>query len=271
MEQKKILFIAQEISPYIEECPSTLFTRLLPQLVQEEGNDIRVFMPRYGIINERRHQLHEVIRLSGVNITVNDVDSQLLIKVASLPSTRLQIYFIDNKEYFSRKTQFGFEEKYGNDTAERAVFFLRGVFDAIKKLRWIPDLVHCTGWFASLVPIYLKTLYRDDPNAGGAKVVYSSFANEPTGEISEKLLEVLAFDHLEGDQLQALKGEISADAMRRLAAYHADGVVIPAGEEKSTTSLYAQELNKPHLTLGEDLKASVPDLISFYDRILQPS
>ena len=230
MEQKKILYIAQEITPYLDETPMGSFARLLPQIVQEAGDDVRVFMPKYGTINERRHQLHEVIRLSGINIIVNDTDCQLLIKVASVPQTRIQVYFIDNKEFFQRKSQFGIEEKYGNDTAERSIFFFRGVFEAIKRLRWIPDIIHCTGWFAALAPLYLHTLYKDDPDIGKAKVVYTPFDTEVTGDITEKLFDILAFDNLKDDWVAPLQGAYDPEALRRIAINYSDGVILPAEE-----------------------------------------
>lgn len=270
MEQKKILYIAQEITPYLDETPLGAFARFLPQIVQEGGDDVRVFMPKFGTINERRHQLHEVIRLSGINIIVNDTDCQLIIKVASVPQTRIQVYFIDNKEFFQRKSQFGIEEKYGNDTVERSVFFFRGVFEAIKKLRWIPDVVHCMGWFSALAPIYLQTLYKDDPDIGKAKVVYSPFDTEVTGEFSDKLFEVLAFDNLKDDLVAPLQGAFDPDALRRMAIAYSDGVVMPAEEVTEWHSLaYAQQLGKPILAYPGLLKENAGAYREFYNSLLQ--
>ena len=270
MEQKKILYIAQEITPYLDETPMGSFARLLPQIVQEAGDDVRVFMPKYGTINERRHQLHEVIRLSGINIIVNDTDCQLLIKVASVPQTRIQVYFIDNKEFFQRKSQFGIEEMYGNDTAERSIFFFRGVFEAIKRLRWIPDIIHCTGWFAALAPLYLHTLYKDDPDIGKAKVVYTPFDTEVTGDITEKLFDILAFDNLKDDWVAPLQGAYDPEALRRIAINYSDGVILPAEEAgKWASAKYAKQLGKPILSYPGMQKEQADDYRQFYNGLLQ--
>ena len=160
----KILYVCQEITPYLPETESSGLCRALTQAMQERGNEIRTFMPRYGCINERRHQLHEVIRLSGMNLIIDDNDHQLIIKVASIPAARVQIYFIDNDDYFSRKFVLTDEEgKPFPDNDERAIFFARGVLETVKKLRWTPTVVHCHGWFSSVIPVYLKRIFADDP------------------------------------------------------------------------------------------------------------
>ena len=160
----KILYVCQEITPYLPETESSRLCRALTQAMQERGNEIRTFMPRYGCINERRHQLHEVIRLSGMNLIIDDNDHQLIIKVASIPSARVQIYFIDNDDYFSRKAVLtDAEGRYFPDNDERAIFFARGVLETVKKLRWTPTVVHCHGWFSGVVPVYLKHVFADDP------------------------------------------------------------------------------------------------------------
>ena len=160
----KILYVCQEITPYLPETENSRLCRALTQAMQERGNEIRTFMPRYGCINERRHQLHEVIRLSGMNLIIDDNDHQLIIKVASIPSARVQIYFIDNDDYFARKAILrDADENYFEDNDERAIFFARGVLETVKKLRWTPTVVHCHGWFSSIVPIYLKKVFADDP------------------------------------------------------------------------------------------------------------
>ena len=160
----KILYVCQEITPYLPETENSRLCRALTQAMQERGNEIRTFMPRYGCINERRHQLHEVIRLSGMNLIIDDNDHQLIIKVASIPSARVQIYFIDNDDYFSRKAVLtDAEGNYFADNDERSIFFARGVLETVKKLRWTPSIVHCHGWFSSVVPVYLKHVFADDP------------------------------------------------------------------------------------------------------------
>ena len=174
MEKQKILFVSQEIYPYLPETEMSVIGRYLPQGIQEKKREIRAFMPRYGSINERRNQLHEVIRLSGMNIIIDDSDHSLLIKVASIQSGRMQVYFIDNEDFFHRKGILTDKDgKYYPDNDERAIFFARGVLETVKKLRWSPELVHCHGWITSLVPLYLKHAFKEDPLFAKSKVVYS--------------------------------------------------------------------------------------------------
>ena len=171
-ETKKILFVNSEITPYLPESTVSNVGRYLPQGVQESGREIRSFMPRYGNINERRNQLHEVIRLSGMNLVVNDIDRPLIIKVASISSARMQVYFIDNEDYFHRKFVFTDQDgKFFEDNDERAIFFARGVLETVKKLRWKPDVIHCQGWISHVLPLYLKKAYKDDPIFKDCKVV----------------------------------------------------------------------------------------------------
>jgi len=184
MEKKKVLFISQEMTPYLATGRTiSEVSRSLPQAVMDGGYEIRNFMPRFGCINERRHQLHEVIRLSGMNIVVNDMDQPLIIKVASIPSARTQVYFIDNEEYFKRKHTTQDEKgKFFVDNDERAIFFARGVFETVKKLGWSPDIIHCHGWMTSLVPVYLKNLYHEDPLFQHTKVVQSLYSTDVFSE-----------------------------------------------------------------------------------------
>lgn len=179
MEKKKVLFISSEITPYLPETEMSKKSRYLPQGIQERGKEIRTFMPRYGSVNERRNQLHEVIRLSGMNLIIDDTDHPLIIKVASIQSARMQVYFIDNEDYFQRKHIF--KDAKGNEFAdndERAIFFARGVLETVIKLRWAPDLIHCQGWLTSLVPLYVKKAYNDDPLFVNSKVVYSVYNDD---------------------------------------------------------------------------------------------
>ena len=161
MEKTRVLFVTQEILPYLEETAMAKIGRFLPQGIQERGKEIRTFMPRYGNINERRNQLHEVIRLSGMNLIIDDADHPLIIKVASIQQARMQIYFIDNEDYFQRKFTIADKNgKFFEDNDERTIFFARGVLETVKKLGWGPDIVHCHGWFTSLLPVYLKKAYK---------------------------------------------------------------------------------------------------------------
>ena len=183
MSGKKILYICQGISPYLAESDMNMLCRQLPQLMQEQGNEIRLFTPRYGCINERRGQLHEVIRLSGMNLIIDDNDHQLIIKVASIPGARLQVYFIDNEDFFKRKATT--EDENGvkfEDNDERAIFFARGVLETVKKLRWEPDIIHCHGWMSAVAPAYIKRVFKKDPIFAKSKIIISTYENEKFNE-----------------------------------------------------------------------------------------
>ncbi|MGL5619651.1 MAG: glycogen/starch synthase, partial [Tannerellaceae bacterium] len=178
MDAKRILFITQEITPYLPETEISGISRNLPQGIQERGREIRTFMPKYGTINERRNQLHEVIRLSGMNLIIDDTDHPLIIKVASIQAARMQVYFIDNEDFFQRKHTIADENGVEfDDNDERSIFFVRGVLETVKKLRWIPDMIHCHGWMSALTPLYIKKAYADDPFYSNTKVVYSVYDN----------------------------------------------------------------------------------------------
>lgn len=198
MPNQKILYITTEMYPYQEESNIGTKVSKMALKMHSEGNDVRVFMPRFGAISERKFQLHEVIRLSGMNVIINDLDQPLIIKVASLPGERLQVYFIDNEEYFKRKQFYHDEEgKVFDDNDERAIFFARGVIETIKKLNWVPDVIHLNGWMSSFVPIYLKTYYKNDFYFNDTKVVLSLY-NEPNVDLNAAVGDKLKFDSIEG-------------------------------------------------------------------------
>ncbi|MDN4013740.1 glycogen/starch synthase [Chryseobacterium gambrini] len=198
MPNQKILYITTEMYPYQEDTNMAAVVNKMALKMHQEGNDVRVFMPRFGQISERKFQLHEVIRLSGMNIIINDLDQPLIIKVASLPGERLQVYFIDNEEYFKRK-QYYFDDEGQpfEDNDERAIFFARGVIETIKKLNWVPDIIHLNGWMASFVPIYLKTYYETDTYFKDAKIVLSLY-NEKDAALASNIDEKLKFDNISG-------------------------------------------------------------------------
>ena len=176
MSKTKILYVASEINPFLQTSEVADFVRKLPQAMQEKGMEIRILIPRFGLINERRNRLHEVVRLSGINIAVGDEEKPLIIKVASIPNAKLQVYFIDNEDYFQRKFVFtDKEDKFYADNDDRAIFFCKGVLETVKKLGWAPDIVHCNGWMTSLIPLYLKTTYKNDPVFKEAKSVFSVY------------------------------------------------------------------------------------------------
>ena len=199
----KVLYVTQEICPYLPESEIADICRKLPQAIQENGKEIRTFMPKFGCINERRNQLHEVIRLSGMNLIIDDTDHQLIIKVASIQAARMQVYFIDNDDYFNRKstTQDENGEDF-DDNEDRAIFFARGVIETIKKLNWVPDIIHFNGWMASFIPIYLKNYYKTDSYFNDTKLVLSVY-NEKDLSLGDNITEKLKFDNIEN--LKALE------------------------------------------------------------------
>jgi starch synthase len=230
MEKKRVLFISQEITPYLPESEMSVKSRFLPQGIQEKSREIRTFMPRYGAVNERRNQLHEVIRLSGMNLVINDADHPLIIKVASIQAARMQVYFIDNEDYFYRKEIL--KDKKGNefeDNDERAVFFARGVLETVIKLRWAPDLIHCHGWLASLVPLYLKRVYQDDPLFVNSKVVYSLYNEKFKKPLSPNTKRNLYLKGIKDEDVKLLD-EPTYENMSKLAIEYTDAVI--QGSEK---------------------------------------
>lgn len=267
MKAKKILFITQEITPYVPESPMSLIGRKLPQAIQEKGREIRTFMPKWGNINERRNQLHEVIRLSGMNMIIDDTDHPLIIKVASIQSARMQVYFIDNDDYFQPRLMATDENgvEY-EDNDERAIFYARGVLETVKKLRWCPDIIHCHGWISSLIPIYIKTAYKDEPSFRDSRVVFSLYENGFKNNLKDNFLSQLLIKDMTPDLLDKVNLPVDADELNRLAIRYSDGVIQNSNDVNPDLMNYAQELGIP--TLGyqgaEDYVKSFSD---FYDNI----
>lgn len=225
MAKTKILFITHEMSPFLELSKIAKITRQLPQAMQEKGFEIRILMPRFGSINERRNRLHEVIRLSGMNIVINDNDNPLIIKVASLPSARMQVYFLDNEEYFQRKTIFrDAKENFHADNDERMIFFCKGAIETVKKLGWMPDVVHCFGWMTSLVPMYLKTSYKEDPMFKNTRVVYSIYENCFTETLDKNLKTKSLMPEMEASHTSLLK-DSTCSSLHINAINYSDAVV----------------------------------------------
>lgn len=230
MDKKKVLFISSEISPFLPKSEISLTTRHLAQGTQENGKEIRVFQPRFGVINERRHQLHEVIRLSGMNLIVDDTDHPLIIKVASISAARMQVYFIDNDEFFRRKSTYYSEEGVGHeDNDERAMFFCRGVLETVKKLGWQPDVIHCNGWMTSLMPMYIKKIYKDDPHFAGTKVIYNMYNTGFNNNWDERLTEKLKFEGF-GEEVTSAFTDTSFNTLNKVAAQFADGISLSSQE-----------------------------------------
>lgn len=225
MAKTKILFITHEMSPFLEISKIAKITRQLPQAMQEKGFEIRILMPRFGNINERRNRLHEVIRLSGMNIVINDNDNPLIIKVASLPTARMQVYFLDNEEYFQRKSIFrDTKEKFHDDNDERMVFFCKGAIETVKKLGWMPDVVHCFGWMSSLVPMYLKTSYKEDPMFKNTKVVYSVYENCFSETLHKDLKTKALMPEMEASDTALLK-DATCSSLHINAINYSDAVI----------------------------------------------
>jgi starch synthase len=267
MESKKVLFISQEIAPYLAETRLSKIGRYLPQGIQERGKEIRTFMPRYGCINERRNQLHEVIRLSGMNLIIDDTDHPLIIKVASIQSARMQVYFIDNDDYFQRKyiTSDAAGHEF-EDNDERALFFARGVIETVKKLRWAPDIVHCHGWMTALVPVYLRNIYNDDPLFHNYKIIYSVYNNDFKMPFRSTFADKLRFDGIDGENLRLIKKPDFVN-LSKLAIKYSDGIIIGSDEINKELIKYIDTIGKPVLKF-QDESIYVDAYNDFYDKIL---
>ncbi len=262
---KKVLFISQEIFPYLPESEMANQGRYLPQAVQERGKETRTFMPKFGCINERRNQLHEVIRLSGMNLIINDMDHPLIIKVASIQAARLQVYFIDNEDYFQRKNTIADEDGVEfDDNDERSIFFVRGVLETVKKLRWTPDVIHCQGWMSSLAPLYIKKAYNEDPFFKKSKVVYSLFDDEFEKPFRPEFAENLIMEGVKEEHLASLKGDkIDYEAISKLAIDYSDGVIQSSKSAKQSLIDYTKEKNVKFLPFVE-AEDYVDDFLNFY-------
>ena len=255
MSNCKILYVCQEITPYLPESDMSVLCRTLSQNMQERGNEIRTFMPRYGLINERRNQLHEVIRLSGMNLIIDNNDHQLIIKVASIPAARVQIYFIDNEDYFHRKAIVRDENGVlFPDNDERAIFFARGVLETVKKLRWTPDVVHCHGWFSSIVPVYLRNLFADDPIFKKVKIVVSLYDDAFEGELDKKFKAKIQGEGVPKKYLDYLDDPTYENLMKFVINY-ADGVIFETPEPAAPIVDFLHEKKKPFLEFQDKTTA----------------
>jgi starch synthase len=227
--KKRILFIANEMSPYIE---LTEFAEIVNKLAiksNDAGYEVRCIMPRFGTINERRHRLHEVVRLSGINVSVDNDDYPLQIKVASLPNARLQVYFLDNEDFFKRKFVFNDEdENWYDDNALRTIFFSKGALETVKKFGWPPDVIHCSGWMTGLIPMYLKTVYKKEPVFANSKVIYTigstTFTENLNSDFSQK---ALIHASLKEKDLELFKDGTNI-SLQRGGAFFADAITFGA-------------------------------------------
>ena len=250
---KRVLFVNSEIFPYVPETFESSCGRRLPQGIQERKKEIRSFMPKYGCINERKNQLHEVIRLSGMNIIINDVDRPLVIKVASIPTARMQVYFIDNEDYFHRKALFREEDgSFCPDNAERAIFFARGVLETVKKLRWAPDIIHCHGWISHVLPLYLKKAYSNDPIFASSKVILSLYDDTPAETFSEDFARLVLMDGVGESDVELLKDPTGIN-LAKTAALQSDGIIVAGASVDSGLVGFCKDLKIP--VLDYDAKA----------------
>ncbi len=267
LKNAKVLTISQSIHPFLDG-PEDMAkaTRQLPQGILECGNEIRVFMPKFGCINERRHQLHEVIRLSGMNLIINDTDHALLIKVASVPSARMQVYFIDNEEYFKRKadTHCG-EGTFYADNDERALFFGRGVLETVRKLGWVPDIIHCHGWMTAFVPLYVRHYFADDPHFENAKLIYSAY-DQKVEALDKDLAKKLTMEGFDKDLLKGL-AKPTTDELQKFAMGLSDGVVKASPKLNRGMETAIKAYDRPMMvSTGADI---VQEHAEFYNSVLE--
>jgi len=267
MSEKKILIIADQITPFVASSPMADYCRQLPQSIQELGNDIRTFMPKWGNINERRNQLHEVIRLSGMNLIIDDTDHPLIIKVASLQSARIQVYFIDNEDFFQNRLQVTDKEgvEY-QDNDERTIFFARGVLETVKKLRWNPDIIHCHGWLSALIPLYVKTAYREEPAFRDSKIVYSLYEQAFSSNFHDKYPEIILTKDMTAADLGTFQKPIDFNSVMKKAIDFSDGVICNAPAIDADLTSYAKKKGVP--VLEGDASTMAADVINdFYNKI----
>ncbi len=268
MVKKKVLFINQEIAPYVPESEMSTMGRDLPQNIQDSGFEIRTFMPKWGAINERRGQLHEVIRLSGMNLIIDDTDHPLIIKVASIPVSRLQVYFIDNEDYFLRRQAMTEDENGAEypDNGERAIFFARGVLETVRKLRWTPDIIQCQGWMAAVVPLYIKTVYHEDPSFANTKVITSLFHNQLKTSLGDNFKRCVEFREAKAELLKPYSEKFDFLELGKMAIDYSDGVVEAAQDVNAKLLDYAKSKDLPLLNYpGDDYTAAYK---AFYNQIL---
>lgn len=267
---KKVLYVNSETFPYLPETEISKIGRFLPQAIQEKGNEIRVFMPRFGCINERKNQLHEVIRLSGMNVVIDEKDHPLIIKVASITEARLQVYFIDNDEYFKRKQVYysSMDGKFFEDNYERAIFFAKGVLKTVKKLRWAPDVIHCQGWMTHLLPLFLKKEYKNDPIFANSKVVLSLYNDSIDETFSDKFKENVISEGINEEDVKILEEPTSVN-LAKLAVQYADGIIHGVEDINSEVAKYCEDLKLPTLEFNKEAMESgsyIDEYNNFYEQ-----
>jgi len=268
MDKKRVLIITQEMKPYTALSEISEIARKLPQHIQDSGMEIRVLMPRFGTINERRHRLHEVVRLSGMNIIVDDDDYPLVIKVASLPGARMQVYFLDNEDFFKRKQLFADDAgKPFSDNADRMIFFCKGAIETVKKFGWAPDIIHCHGWMTSLVPLYLKTVYKNEPLFKSSKVIYSLYDSTYEETFTDTFFQKAAINNMEDSELKEYKGKAGI-ALHDGASKLSDAVILGSESLNGNVTKKLKEWGVPVLGFQAEedyLKA----YLEFYNTLME--
>ena len=267
MKKPRVLYISQEITPYLPESEMAMISRHLPQGIQERGREIRTFMPRFGLVNERRNQLHEVIRLSGMNLIINDTDHPLIIKVASIQAARMQVYFIDNDDYFQRKATMTDDNGVGfPDNDERAIFFARGVLETVRKLRWTPDLVHCHGWFTSIIPLYIKKVFYDDPLFGHTKVVCSLYQDGFKSTLNQSFKEKLMMPGIKPEDVDVISVPDFVH-ISQMAVSNSDAVILGSRTIDAEIDRFLKKSGKPVLEY-QDPDNYIEAYSDFYQDVL---
>ncbi len=267
MEDKRILYVSSEVVPYLAENEVSLMSYEVPKMINDLGGQIRIFMPRYGNINERRHQLHEVIRLSGMNLVVNDLDMPLIIKVASIPKERIQVYFIDNDEYFKRKATFTDEDGVlYPDNDERAIFFAKGVVETVKKLNWVPDIIHVHGWMASLLPVYMKHFYKNEALFSETKIVSSIYSQSFDGTLDAEMINKVKFDGIPQEAISEIEIP-NYENLIKTSINHSDGIIIGSPNLSSSLTKFIESSGKPFLPFASQ-EEFAQAYTSFYKKIV---
>ncbi|GEQ84646.1 glycogen synthase [Patiriisocius marinistellae] len=264
MKDKRVLYVSSEVIPYLPETEISSMSFEAPRMVNKNGGQIRIFMPRYGNINERRHQLHEVIRLSGMNMVINDLDMPLIIKVASIPKERMQVYFIDNEDYFKRKATYADEDgNYFPDNDERAIFFAKGVIETVKKLNWAPDIIHVHGWLASFLPLYLRNYYGNEPLFENSKIVTSVYNQGFSNTLNHDVGDKIRFDAIDDDAIKELD-EPTYENVMKVAINNSDAVIIGSKDISDELVKHIDGLDIPVLPYQE-MEDMEREYIEFYE------
>lgn len=269
MEKKRVLIVTQEMDPYLNLTQAAKIAASLPKYIQDNGMDIRVLMPKFGNINERRHRLHEVVRLSGINVIINEEDFPLTIKVASLPGARLQVYFLDNEDFFKRKTVFEDEQNnFHEDNADRMIFFCKGTLETVRKFGWAPDIIHCIGWMTSLVPMFLKTTYKDDPVFAKAKVVYTVTQNSFTNKLKGNFVnQIQISDNITTKHTDFFKGADNT-SLNIGGSEFADALIVEDEIDENVTKFIKKSKGKPMFKLTTVESEALPLVNDFFQNII---